>query len=167
MAAPNLRCQVANVMVAALPPIPNGTFISDIDTDMADVMLSTATELAPRFKRPRKAQGWWAGPGMETEMNEAWQQREEARRHLCPEPHSINLRKAVKMAEKKLWKAAVLSFFWEFVRKLETHPREGDQAGFYKNLKTMKLEGKQDRTSAHVKDKDGIRLRDNEVIRER
>ena len=55
MTDPNLRCQVANARVAALPPIPEGTCISDIPTDMADVMLSTAAELAPRFKRPRGA----------------------------------------------------------------------------------------------------------------
>ena len=78
MADPNLRCQVANAVVAALSPIPDGTCISDIATDMADVMLSTAAELAPPFKRPRGAQGWCAGPGVEAEMNAAWQQREEA-----------------------------------------------------------------------------------------
>ena len=49
MADPNLRCQVANAMVAALPPIPDGTCISDVATDMADVMFSTAAELAPRL----------------------------------------------------------------------------------------------------------------------
>ena len=42
MADPNLRCQVANAMVAALPPIPDSTCISDIATDMVDAMLSTA-----------------------------------------------------------------------------------------------------------------------------
>ena len=42
MPDPNLRCQVANAMVYALPPIPNGTCIGDTATDMADVMLSTA-----------------------------------------------------------------------------------------------------------------------------
>ena len=51
----NLRCQVANAMVDALPPIPDGTCIGDIATDMADVMLSTAAELVPRSKRPRGA----------------------------------------------------------------------------------------------------------------
>ena len=91
MADPNLRCQVANAMVAALPPIPDGTCISDIATDMAGVMLSTVAELAPRSKRPRGAQGWCAGPGVEDEMNAAWQQREEARRHLRAEPYNSNL----------------------------------------------------------------------------
>ena len=50
-------------------------------------------------------------------MNAPWQQREEARRHLRAEPHNSNLRKAVKIAEKnlrKVRKAAVLSFFWDF-----------------------------------------------------
>ena len=170
MTDPNLRCQVANAMVDALPPMPDGTFISDITTDMADVMLSTAAELIPRSKRPRGAQGWCAGPGVEAERNAAWQQREEARRNLRAEPHNSNLRKAVKMAGKKLRevrKAAVLSFFRDFIRKLETRTREGDQAGFYKDLKTINLEGKRDRSSAYVKDEHSVLLRNVEHIRER
>ena len=67
----------------------------------------------------------------------------------------------------KVRKAAVLSFFWDFVRKLETRNREGHQAGFYKRLKTMNLEGKRDRSSAYVKDENGVLLRDVELIRER
>ena len=58
MTDPNLRCQVANAIVDALPPIPDGTCIGDIATDMADVMLFTAAELVPRSKRPRGAQAW-------------------------------------------------------------------------------------------------------------
>ena len=83
---------------------------------------------------------------MEAWTNAAWQQREEARKDLHTEPHNSNFRKAVKMAGnnlRKVRKAAVLSFFWDFVRKLETCIREGDQAGFYKYLKAMNLEGKQ------------------------
>ena len=91
MTDPNLRCQVANAMVDALPPIPDGICIGDIATDMADFIFSTAAELVPRPKRPRGAQGWCAGPGVEAEMNAAWQQREGARRHLCAEPHNNNL----------------------------------------------------------------------------
>ena len=91
MTDPNLRCQVAKAMVDTLPPIPDGICISDIATDMADVNLSTAAELAPRSKRPRGAQGWYAWPGVEVEMNAAWQQRDEARRHLRAEPHNSNL----------------------------------------------------------------------------
>ena len=69
MTDPNLRCQVAKAMVDVLPPIPDGTCIRDIATDMADVMLSTAAKLVPRSKRPRGAQGWCGGPGVEAEMN--------------------------------------------------------------------------------------------------
>ena len=58
MTEPNLRFQVANAMVDALAPIPDGTCISDTATGMADVILSTAAELVPRSKRPRGAQGW-------------------------------------------------------------------------------------------------------------
>ena len=167
---PNLRCQVANAMIDALPPIHHGTCIGDITTNMADVMLSTAAELVPRSKRPRGAQRWCAGPGVEAEMNVAWQQSEEVRRHLRAEPHSSNLRKVVKMAGTKLRKvrkAVALSFFGDFVCKLETRTREGDQAGFYKPLKTMNLEEKRDRISAYVKNEDGILLRGVELIRER
>ena len=77
--------------MVALPPIPEDTFTSDIVTDIADVMLSTAAGMIPRSKRPRGAQGWCAGLGMEAEMNAAWQQRGKARRHLRTEPHSSNL----------------------------------------------------------------------------
>ena len=126
MTEPNLRCQAADAMVDALPPIPNGTCIGDIATDMTYVMLSTGAELVPRSKRTRGAQGWCAGPGVEAEMNVGWYQRREARRHLRAEPRNSNLRKAIKMAGKKNWKvrkAAVLSFFWDFLRKLEARTR--------------------------------------------
>ena len=64
-------------------------------------------------------------------------------------------------------KAAVLRLFWDFVLKLETRNREGDQPGFYKHLKTMNLEGKGDRSSAYVKDENGVLLRDVDLILER
>ena len=107
---------------------------------------------------------------MEAEINATWQQREEAKRHLRAEPHNNNLGKAVKMAGKnlrKVRKAAVLSFFWDFIHKLETRAREGDQAGFYKHLKTMNLEGKRYRSLAYVKGEDSTLLRDVELTRER
>ena len=75
MADPNLRRHVVNTTSAALLPIPNGTCIGDIAADMADVMLSIAAELAPRPKRPGGPQGWCADPGVQAEMNSAWQQR--------------------------------------------------------------------------------------------
>ena len=170
MTDPNLRCEDAKAMVDAIRPIPDGTCISDIVTDMANVMLSTAAELVPRSKCPRVAQGRCAGPGVEAEINAAWQKREETRRHLRAKPHGNNYRKAVKMAGKnlrKVRKAAVLSFFWDFVRKLEACTRESDQAGSYKHLKTMNLEGKRDRSSAYDKEKNGVLLRNVEFIRER
>ena len=68
---------------------------------------------------------------------------------------------------RKVRKAAVLSSFWDFVHKLETRTREGDQAGLYKNIKTMNLEGKRDRSSAYVKDENGVLLWDAELISER
>ena len=67
----------------------------------------------------------------------------------------------------KVHKAAVLSFFWAHVRKLEARVREGDDAGCYRRLKTMNLERKRDRSSQFIKDEHGSALRDVELIRER
>ena len=50
---PDLRRQVACAINEALSPIPNGTGISDIAADMADLTLSTSAKIAPRSKRPR------------------------------------------------------------------------------------------------------------------
>ena len=61
----------------------------------------------------------------------------------------------------------MLSVLWDFVRKLKTRTREGDQVGFYKPFKKMNLEGKRDRSSAYVKDENGVLLRDVKLIRER
>ena len=60
----------------------------------------------------------------------------------------------------------MLRVFWDFARKVETRTREGDQAVFYKSLKTMNLEGKRDRSSTHVKYENAVLLRDVELIRE-
>ena len=155
---PNLRRHVGRATSAALPSIPNVTYIGDIADDMADVMLSIAAELAPRSKRPRGAQGWCADPGVQAEMNAAWQQREEARRSLHADPTNGSLRKAAKTAGKKfekVRKTAVLSFFFAHVRKLEASVREGDQAGFNRRLKFMNLEGKRDHNSQFIKDEHG------------
>ena len=166
IADPNLRCQVANAIVAALPPITVvGTCTSDIATNIPDVMLSTAAELAPRSRRPRGAQGYCAGPGVETKMYAVWKQREEAKRHLRAEPHSSGLRTAVRMPGKNLRKAAVLSFFWDIVCRPETRAREGDQAGFYTHRKTVDLEEKRDRSSKYVKNGDDVLLGDIKLIR--
>ena len=58
MANPNLRCQFANAMVAAVPSIHVDTCISDVTIDLADVMFSTVVKLAPCSMRLRGAQGW-------------------------------------------------------------------------------------------------------------
>ena len=75
-------------------------------------------------------------------MYVGWQQRKGARRRLRADPHSNNLGKAMNMAGKNLRNIrAVLSVFCSFIRKLETLVREGDQAGLYKHLQMMNLEG--------------------------
>ena len=106
-AAPSSK-NLGETIGRAIPPIPDGTCISNIATNMVNVILSTATRLVPRSERPCGAQGWCAGSGAEAEMNTAWQQRKEARRPLCAESHSSNLRKAVKMARKIFGRCARL-----------------------------------------------------------
>ena len=50
---PNLRCQVTNAMVDALPPIPDGTCIGDIATDIAG-----PHPTGRRGAVPRKLRSW-------------------------------------------------------------------------------------------------------------
>ena len=45
MTDPNLRGQAAKAMVDALPPVPDGTCISDIPTDMAHGVLSSVSTI--------------------------------------------------------------------------------------------------------------------------
>ena len=111
MADPNLRCQLANAMVATLRPILDGTCSSDIATDMGDVMFSTATEWVPRSKRPRGAQGWCAGPGVEAEINAAWQGGEEAPTRRTPQQQPSKGREDGRNKSSEGVQAAVLNFF--------------------------------------------------------
>ncbi|CAB1117001.1 unnamed protein product [Ectocarpus sp. CCAP 1310/34] len=64
------------------------------------------------------------------------------------------------------WKA-LETFFEGYVRQLEKKSREGDQAGFYRHLKMIDVEGKRSFTSRNIKDEDGRVLRDPTFIRQR
>ena len=92
---------------------------------------------------------------------------EEAPTRRTPQQQPSKDREDSRKNLRKVRKAAVLSLFWDLVRKLETRTREGDQASFYKHLKTMNLEGKRDHSSAYFKNENGVVLRDVELIRER
>ena len=76
MADPNLRCQVANATVAALPPIPDGTCSSDIAIDMADVMLSTHfkanKDMINTLVHPEEEKG---GEGKQLPERQSWRCR--------------------------------------------------------------------------------------------
>ena len=52
------------------------------------------------------------------------------------------------------WRA-LETFFEGYVRQLEKKSREGDQAGFYRHLKMVDVEGKRSFTSQNIKDEDG------------
>ena len=51
--------------------------------------------------------------------------------------------------------------------KLEKRSREGDQAGFYKQMKGLDVEGKRSFASQSIQDEDGKLLRDPTLISER
>ena len=91
MADPNFRFQLANAIVAGLSPTTDCTCISIIASDMADVLLFTAIELAPCSNYPREAQGWFAGPGAEAEMKATWRHKEGTKSRLRSEPNNSNL----------------------------------------------------------------------------
>ncbi|CAB1118029.1 unnamed protein product [Ectocarpus sp. CCAP 1310/34] len=59
------------------------------------------------------------------------------------------------------------TFFEGDVRQLEKKSREGDQAGFYRHLNMIDVEGKRSFTSQNIKDEDGKVLRDPTFIRQR
>ena len=112
---------------------PDGTCsIGDIATDMADVMLSTAAKLAPRSKRPRGAQGWCAGPGVEAEVKEDSMAIERSGKEAVT--RRTPPRQPLKGREDG-WKKSSEGSQGCLVRKLETRAREGDLAGFYKHLR--------------------------------
>ena len=64
---------------------------------------------------------------------------EKASRRRIPQQQPLQGREDGGKPLRKVRKAAVLSFFWDFVCKLETRTQEIDKDGFYKHLETMNL----------------------------
>ena len=101
-------------------------------------------------------------------MHARWLEREDARTRLRANPSDRNLRKALKIATKRLKRAraeGVQRFFEAYVSQLEGRIPEGDQFGFYKNLKGMDEEGKRTFNSKYIRDEKGRLLRDIELVR--
>lgn len=127
-------------MSVALPPIPSGTCIGDIATDMAVVLIPISAEMALRSKRLHGPQGWCANPGVQDDMKAAGKKRCEEK-PLCS-PNNGILREGVKKANNnhvKVRKAAVLSFLWTHFRQLGGCDWKGDQAGYNEHLKVINL----------------------------
>ena len=89
---------------------------------------------------------------------------EEAPTRKTPQQQPSNVPKDGWKNLRNVRKAAVLSFVWNFVRKLETRSQEGDHADFYGHLKTTNLEGKRDCSSAYGKNEDSVLLRNFELM---
>ena len=142
--------------------------VRDIATDVADVMLSTAVELAPRSKRPCGAQGSCAGAGTEAEMNAAWQQRGGEEAPTCTSPQQ-QPSKGHEDGWTKSWEGSqgcrAELFVGVRLQTRNTHSRRRPDRLLHSN--TMNLDGNRDHSSAFVKDEDSVLLQDVELIRER
>ena len=169
MADPGLRADLNNEITSKLTPLPPGTThsVDDEAATLAEALLSTAARLAP-VRRKQGPRGWCVPEEVKAELHTRWLEREDARTRLRANPRDRNLRKALKVATKQLKPVrseGVQRFFEENVSQLEGRIREGDQFGFYKNLKGMDEEGKRTFNSKYIRDEKGRLLRDIELVR--
>ena len=166
MADPQLRKDFRD----RISPTMAGANVDEVASALTTAVMSTAADVAPRAKGKRLPSGWCASEDVQREIHVAWEKREEARKQQRGAPKNPTLRRNLKAAAKQLDRlraGAVDSFFEGFVSQLEKKSREGDQAGFYKHMKGLDVEGKRAFTSQNIKDEDGNLLRDPTLILER
>ena len=101
MASPQLR----GAFIERFNPLPLGTDVDGKATALTETMLSTAANIAPRVQRCQGPRGWCSIKETKVEMLAAWQEREAARELLLANPGSINLRRTLKAAGKRLDRA--------------------------------------------------------------
>ena len=83
-------------------------------------------------------------------------------------PNDRGLRRALRATTKRLnrTRAETAQTFSEgYVSEIAGRIREGDQFGFYEQLKGVYVEGKWSFDSQYIKDDEGRLLRDNALIR--
>ena len=153
-------------------------------TAFTEAMLSTAADIAPRAKRCQGQRGWCSSEETKADTHTAWQEREAARELFRVDPGDSNLRRTLKAAGnavkrvkfeavrtgdsnlrrtlkaagnavKRVKFEAVRIFFEEVVSQLEARINDGDQAGFYKHLKGVNLEGRRSCGVQYIKDEQG------------
>lgn len=102
-------------------------------SSFADILQSTAEDVALKAKSHRSPQGWYVSAEVKDKLYAAWIEGEKARRELRAEPSSASRRRALKRAMETLTRItaeAVKGFLEEYVQQLEAHIRKGrDEEG--------------------------------------
>ena len=83
------------------------------------------------------------------------------------DPGNSNLKRTLKAAQKRLKRVrceAIQRSSRNSLSQLEVCIKDGNQAGFYKQLKGMDLEGSRSCSVQYIKDEEGRLLRDSFVI---
>ncbi|CAB1121152.1 unnamed protein product [Ectocarpus sp. CCAP 1310/34] len=135
--------------------------------------MSAAAETAPLANCAQGQRGWYTSEAQHEisdaskEIKAAQQQlRGASKNSACEATLKAMLKAARKKRSIARWRA-LETFFEGYVRQLEKKSREGDQAGFYRHLKMIDVEGKRSFTSQNIKDEDGKVLGDPTIIRQR
>ncbi|CAB1108008.1 unnamed protein product [Ectocarpus sp. CCAP 1310/34] len=110
--------------------------------------MSAAAETAPLARCARGQRGWYTSEAQH-EISEASEEIKAAQQQLLgaskTSAFEATLKAMLKAARKKRsiarWRA-LEKFFEGYVRQLEKKSREGDQAGFYRHLKMIDVEGR-------------------------
>ncbi|CAB1110695.1 unnamed protein product [Ectocarpus sp. CCAP 1310/34] len=155
------------------PPTALSRPTGETAAELTAVVMSAAAEIAPLARSARGKGGWYTSEAQH-EISEASREIRVAQQQLRGASKNSDLettlKAKLKAARKKRSSArwrALEKFFEGYVRQLEKKSREGDQAGFYRHLKMIDVEGKRPLTSQNIKDEDGKVLRDPTLTRQR
>lgn len=124
-----------------------GATVDGMASWLADAMMSTAANVAPRPKEKIFPRGWCASGNVQQEVRVTWEKREEIQKQQRGEPKDPTLRNDPNAGAKHVKRqraSSVNSFFEEFVSHLETRNGGGGQVGFYKQngMKGPDVDGK-------------------------
>ncbi|CAB1105633.1 unnamed protein product [Ectocarpus sp. CCAP 1310/34] len=115
--------------------------------ELTATVMSAAAETAPLARCARGQRGWYTSEAQH-EISEASKEikaaqpqlREASQNSACEATLKAVLKAARKKRSIARW-SALETFFEGYVRQLEKKSREGDQAGFYRHLKMIDVEG--------------------------
>ncbi|CAB1117725.1 unnamed protein product [Ectocarpus sp. CCAP 1310/34] len=169
----HLRDAFQNRASSRPPPTALRRPTGETAAELTATVMSAAAETAPLARCARGQRGWYTSEAQHEisdaskEIKAAQQQlRGASKNSACEATLKAMLKAARKKRSIARWRA-LEKFFEGYVRQLEKKSREGDQAGFYRHLKMIDVEGNRSFTSQNIKGKDGKVLRDPTFIRQR